>query len=72
MKADRGEEVLTQQDVKEIRVLCAQGTMARRKIGEMYGDHSSNTTLIAKKKTWKHVPWRDCGSRDGGRSRPLF
>jgi hypothetical protein len=50
-----GSTVLTEDKVREIRRLCAVGTMTRREIGEMYGVHFSNITLIANRKTWKHV-----------------
>ena len=52
---NHGAAVLTEQDVQEIRTLCTQGAMTRREIGERYSVHPSNITLIANRRTWRHV-----------------
>ena len=50
-----GASKLTGKDVREIRRLCDEGRLSRREIAERYGVDRSNITLIAQRKTWRHV-----------------
>ncbi|MBA9027593.1 helix-turn-helix domain-containing protein [Peribacillus huizhouensis] len=46
---------LTEQDVREVKLLLKQGNMTNAEIGEKYGVHRRTISDIRLGKTWKHV-----------------
>jgi hypothetical protein len=54
--ARNGNAKLTEEDVRGIRELCTRGEMMRKDIAALYGVAGSAVTVIANRKSWRHVP----------------
>lgn len=55
----RGEQLpwtkLTARQVKQIRAMCADGTITRKEIAQRFGIHVRTVSKIAARETWRHV-----------------
>jgi hypothetical protein len=50
-----GKTHLTEENVREIRRLAAEGKMTSRAIGKLFGVGDTCVWLIIERRTWKHV-----------------
>jgi len=47
--------ILTEQDVIQIRLLCDEGILTQKEIGEKFGVDNTTISDIKLRKTWKHI-----------------
>lgn len=53
--ADNPKAKLTEENVREIRRLLAEGKLSQEKIGKIYGVEQTQISVIKRGKGWRHV-----------------